>query len=157
MNVVRNYQAPADALSTGDVQARPPFVVEFEYLEGTYSALFHTSFSQLQTIDCLIILLTYVGADKFKFIVVPVHASADMTAREEINYASTVALHLMYLPTCFSENAIVLGTFNQVPEYVGQNWHSNMQLSSTFLELHYEGSSTVLTNDTDNRLDRYRL
>ena len=86
--------------------------------------------------------------------VVPVHAATDITAREEINYASTVALHLMYLPTCFSENAIVLGTFNQVPEYVGQNWHSDMQRSSTFLELHYEGSSTVLANDTDNRVDR---
>ena len=86
--------------------------------------------------------------------VVPVHAATDITAREEINYASTVALHLMYLPTCFSENLIVLGTFNQVPEYVGHNWHSDMQRSSTFLELHYEGSSTVLANDTDNRVDR---
>lgn len=34
LNVVRNYQAPADSLSTGGEQARPPFVVEFEYLGG---------------------------------------------------------------------------------------------------------------------------
>ena len=100
------------------------------------------------------IYVPYLGDTKFKFMVVPVHAATDVTAREEINYASTVALHLMYLPTCFSENVIVLGTFNQVPEYVGQNWHSDMQQSSTFLELHYEGSSTVLANDTDNRVDR---
>ena len=101
-----------------------------------------------------VIYISYLGDTKFKFMVVPVHAATDITAREEINYASTVALHLMYLPTCFSENVIVLGTFNQVPEYVGQNWHSDMQRSSTFLELHYEGSSTVLANDTDNRVDR---
>ena len=38
LNVVRNYNAPADTFSTGDDQTRPPFVVEFEYMEGTNSA-----------------------------------------------------------------------------------------------------------------------
>ena len=38
LNVVRNYNAPADTLSTGDDQTRPPFVVEFEYMEGMNNA-----------------------------------------------------------------------------------------------------------------------
>ena len=39
--MVRNYDAPADTFSTGDGQTRPPFVVEFEYMEGTNSAASH--------------------------------------------------------------------------------------------------------------------
>lgn len=53
-----------------------------------------------------------------------------------------------------TNNVIILGDFNQAPQYVKRNFRSALDLDRNIREVQYIGSSSLLTDDPMNKLDR---
>lgn len=131
LSVIGTHQFPSINFSNGKVQTRPPYTVQFQY-----------SFSGCE----------------FSFSVFPVHTIPDTksthTTREEINNLRTNLNDFLGFPCCASQNAIILGDFNQVRRYVLSNFRSDLDEDDDITPVPYEGSSSALTNDPTNQLDR---
>ncbi len=132
LSVVQEYQFSPTVFSNGKVQTRPPYAVEFQY--------------SLQSCE-------------FNFNVLPIHTIPDKsrihTTREEINSLYNNMNDLLNFPCCTSKNVIIMGDFNQVPRYVLTKYRSSLDRATDVKEVEYSGSSSALTKDPRNQLDRY--
>lgn len=130
--VKKTHQFPPIVFSNGKVQTRPPYAVQFQYSRP----------------GCV-----------FDFSVLPTHTIPDSTSihttRQEIDNLRTNMNDLLAFPCCTSPNAIILGDFNQVPRYVLSNYRSALAKDPNVKEVPYTGSSSALTQDPRNQLDRY--
>ena len=129
---ISSHQFPPIILSNGEVQTRPTFAVQFQYFRP----------------GCA-----------FDFNVLPIHTIPDKTpthtTREEIDNLRNNMIDLLKFPCCSSPNVIILGDFNQVPRYVLEKYRSALDEDKNVKQVAYTGSSSALTPDSNNQLDRY--
>ena len=92
----------------------------------------------------------------FNFLALTVHTRPNIaTTYQEIDNFKYNLNELTSEPCFLTENAIILGDFNQSPSYVGKCYLSWLDLDADFKEIQYTGSSSSRKPDDDkNRLDR---
>ena len=90
------------------------------------------------------------GMPIFDFTVITIHTRSRLNPEAEINELHNVLNMFTNPPHCYSGNAIIMGDFNQVPNFVAANFQSALDLGPQYRQLQYSGSSTLT-----QALDRY--